>query len=185
MNRTQLRRTALATTLASVLAVAAIPASADSRHDRDDEDALVRAKVVSADPIYETISEPSTRCWTETVGYAPRRHEYRESNGGAVIGAIAGGLIGSTVGRGNGRIAAAAVGAATGAVVGDRIDHGTPRAYAAGPRQIERCESKDNYRRVISGYDVRYRYQGREYSTLMSYDPGKFVNLRLNWAVVE
>lgn len=166
------------TLIAAALIAVATAAQAGPRHGHD---SLVRAKVVSSVPVYQTINEPRTECWTETVGYgAPR--EYRDSNGGAVLGAIAGGLIGSTVGKGNGRVAAAAVGAATGAVVGDRL---SDRQYANAPRQIERCQTQDNVRRVISGYDVRYRYEGREYAAHLPYDPGRFVSLRVSVEIAD
>jgi uncharacterized protein YcfJ len=174
MSMTPLHRSILASTL-----MVALSATTQAT-PREPGDSAVRAPVISSVPVYRTINEPRTECWTETVGHG--HHHYRQdSNGGAVLGAIAGGLLGSTVGRGNGRIAAAAIGAATGAVVGDRMES----AYAAGPREVERCETQDNYRRTVQGYDVRYRYQGREYSTRMPYDPGRYVTLRVSVEVED
>lgn len=166
------RRTLVATAMVVATTTAfAVP--------RGEHDSLVRARVISSAPVFQTVNEPRTECWTENSGYETRRRH--EGSGGAVVGAIAGGLIGSTVGRGNGRIAAAAIGAATGAVVGDRIDS----RYESAPRVVERCQTTDNIRRVINGYDVRYRYQGRDYSTQLPYDPGKFLNLRVSFEVAE
>ena len=179
MNATNtLSRSALVVALlaATTVAQAGPRFDDDSRHET-----RVRARVVSSEPVYETIREPQTQCWTETVGHNPYRSQ-RESSGGAVLGAIAGGLIGSTVGNGNGRIAAAAVGAATGAVIGDRHDR-YDRAPAT--RVVERCRSTDDIRQVISGYQVRYRYEGREYMTELPYDPGRFVNLRVTVSVID
>jgi uncharacterized protein YcfJ len=143
-----------------------------------------RAKVLASAPVYETINEPRRECWTETVGYETRSTRESGNAGGAILGAIAGGLIGSTVGKGDGRVAAAAVGAATGAVVGDRMSDGSVR-HASYPRQVERCETRDNYREVVAGYDVRYRFQGREYTTRLPYDPGKWVTLNVSFSVAE
>ncbi len=141
----------------------------------------VRAKVVASSPVYETINEPRRECWTETVGYETRSSV--GGSGGAVIGAIAGGLLGSTVGKGDGRVAAAAVGAATGAVVGDRM--GSRSRYETVPQQVERCRTIDDYRQVITGYDVRYRFQDREYSTRLPYDPGRWVTLNVSFSVAH
>ncbi|HMM47046.1 MAG TPA: hypothetical protein PKC12_03600 [Thiobacillaceae bacterium] len=142
-----------------------------------------RARVFASTPVYETINEPRQECWTETVGY--ERHTYREPGAGAaVLGAIAGGLIGSTVGKGDGRIAAAAVGAATAAVVGDRARQGGSR-YESVPRQVERCQTRDSFREVLAGYDVRYRFDGREYVTRMPYDPGNWLTLDVSFTVAE
>lgn len=143
----------------------------------------VRAKVVGSTPIYETISEPRRECRTETVGYETRSVRDGSNTGGAILGAIAGGLIGSTVGKGDGRVAAAAVGAATGAVVGDRMGSG-PR-YETLPQQVERCRTIDNFRQVVTGYDVRYRFDGREYITRLPYDPGKWLTLNVNHSMVD
>ncbi|WP_324779353.1 glycine zipper 2TM domain-containing protein [Thiobacillus sedimenti] len=143
-----------------------------------------RARVISSTPIYDTINEPHRECWTETVGYETR--SYRDgSGGGAILGAIAGGLLGSTVGKGDGRVAAAAVGAATGAVVGDRWNGGGTRYEETRPRQVERCRVRDDYRQVISGYDVRYRFQGRVYATQLPYDPGRWLTLNGNFDVID
>ena len=148
----------------------------------DNDDLLVRARVVSSHPVYESVNTPRRECWNESSGYETRG--YRNNNtAGSIIGAVAGGLLGSTVGKGNGRVAAAAVGAATGAVVGGRWNNG--ERHASYPQQVERCHTTDNVRQVVSGYDVRYRFQGREFGTRMPYDPGEWVTLKVNFTVAE
>lgn len=175
-------RTFNITLIASLLAVSGV---AQAGHGRGDGDGFTaRARVVASTPVYESINEPRRECWTETVGHETRSYRDGNNTGGAVIGAIAGGLIGSTVGKGNGKVAAAAVGAATGAVVGDRWNDGSTR-YESRPRQVEQCRVQDNYRQVISGYDVRYRYGDREYSTRLPYDPGKWLTLNVSFSVAD
>ena len=97
---------------------------------------------------------------------------------GAVIGGVAGGLLGSQIGHGSGRAAAAAVGAVTGALVGDRIDN-RQRYVESYPqaRSVQRCKSTDNYRQVVTGYTVLYRYNGREAETVLPYKPGPTIKL--------
>lgn len=166
--------------LASLMAAGSVHAG-----PRGDGDGfVVQARVLSSTPIYDTINEPRRECWTETVGYERTSVRDGSNTGGAILGAIAGGLLGSTVGKGNGKVAAAAVGAATGAVVGDRWKDGD-RRYESRPRQVERCQVHDNYRQVVSGYDVRYRYEGREYSTRLPYDPGKWLALNVSFTVAD
>lgn len=143
-----------------------------------------RAQVISSTPIYQQVNEPRRECWTETVsdntrGYGGSEHKY----GGALLGGLVGGLLGSTVGQGNGRIAAAAVGAATGAMVGDKVSNNSNNNGYNQPRQVEHCTNRDNFRQVITGYNVVYRYQGRNITTTMPQDPGKFVNLNVNIAL--
>lgn len=140
-----------------------------------------RARVLSSTPIYQQVNEPRRECWTETVD-----SEYRSESrnyGGAIIGGVVGGLLGNTVGKGNGRTAAAAVGAVTGALVGNNIGN-NGRSYGYNqPRQVERCRTRDNYRQAVSGYNVVYRYQGRNMSTTLPYNPGRYIDV--NVAVAE
>ena len=140
-----------------------------------------RARVLSSTPIYQQVNEPRRECWTDTVGGDYRREP--RSYGGALIGGVVGGLLGNTVGQGNGRTAAAAVGAVTGALVGDNISN-NGRSYGyAQPRQVERCQTRDHYRQVVSGYSVVYRYRGRNMRTTLPYNPGRFIDV--NVAVAE
>jgi uncharacterized protein YcfJ len=166
------------------LITALLAASGTAQAGRHDGDTIVRAKVIASTPVYDTINEPRQECWTETTGHETRSYRDANNTGGAVLGAIAGGLVGSTVGKGNGKVAAAAVGAATGAVIGDRWPVGSTR-YESQPTQVEHCRTRDNYRQVIAGYDVLYRFQGREYSTRLPYDPGKWLALNVRFTVAE
>lgn len=175
MNTPSLSLTLIATLLA---------ASSSARAERHyDDEMTVHAPVVASVPVYETINEPRQRCWIETTGYETQTLRSAPNPGGAIIGAIAGGLIGSTVGKGNGKIAAAAVGAATGAVVGDRWNGGV--VTESRPTQIERCSSEDNYRQVLVGYDVRYRFDGREFSARLPYEPGDFLTLNVSYSIAQ
>lgn len=168
--------------LAALLAVGGV-AQADP--GRDDSDGFTaRARVLSSTPVFDTINEPRRECWTETVGTETRGVREGGNAGGAILGAIAGGLIGSTVGKGDGKVAAAAVGAAAGAVVGDRWNTGSSR-YESRPQQVERCRTRDHFRQVVSGYDVRYRFQDREFSTRLPYDPGNWLTLNVNVSVAH
>lgn len=90
---------------------------------------------------------------------------------GAVVGGAAGGLLGAQVGSGSGRNAAAAAGAIGGAVVGDRVQN--PQTASAQPGQ--RCRTVDSVRDVVRGYTVVYRYNGRDITTTLPYNPGSTV----------
>lgn len=170
------RNKPLITVLTAVLAFGASAAQAGHDHGYHD-----RAKVVSSTPIYERVNEPHRECWTE---YETRRVQASSNNtGGAILGAVVGGLVGSTVGKGDGRVAAAAVGAATGAVIGDRWNDGSN--YRHVERPVERCRKVNSFHQEIVGYDVVYRYNGRHYSTRLPYDPGKWIDLKVDFAVAE
>lgn len=177
-------RTFNTTLIAALLAATGTAQAGHPQSDNNGDGFTARAQVLSSTPIYDTINEPRRECWTETSGYETRSYRDGNNTGSTVLGAIAGGLIGSTVGKGNGKVAAAAVGAATGAVVGSRWNNGNTR-YESSPRQVERCRTNDDYRQVVSGYDVRYRFQGREYNTRLPNDPGKWLTLNVSFSVAE
>lgn len=169
----------------SLLSAAMLMGTTAAQANHPDDNMLIRARVISSTPVYESVNEPRRECWTETSDYETRDYDraYRNNTPGTIIGAIAGGLLGSTVGRGNGRVAAAAVGAATGAVVGGQWNNGT--RYERYPQQVERCRTTNHVREVMNGYDVRYRLQGREFQTRLPYDPGKWVMLNANLTVAQ
>lgn len=92
---------------------------------------------------------------------------------GSIVGGIAGALLGSQVGGGSGKKAATAAGGVAGVLIGDRV------ANPDRPRteQVERCRDVPSYRDVIKGYTVTYRYNGKEATTNLPYQPGDTVRV--------
>jgi uncharacterized protein YcfJ len=137
-----------------------------------------QARVRDVSPEYEKINVPRTECRSE---YVPNSYRRRDTGNllGPVIGGVAGGLLGAQVGRGNGRTAAAAAGAAIGALTGDRLSRGDDD-YGYGEREVRRCSDVDHWERRIVGYRVDYEYQGRNYTTVLPYDPGNRLRVRVS-----
>lgn len=144
-----------------------------------------RAKVIASTPAYEQVNEPRRECRTEYRTYEEQSYRNSNNTAGAIVGAVAGGLLGSTVGKGNGKVAAAAVGAATGAVIGDRWNDRGGAYTTTNTQPVEVCNMVDNYRQQIVGYDVTYRYNGRDYATRLPYDPGEWLNLNVSFSVAD
>lgn len=143
------------------------------------------AWVVASTPVYEKVNEPQRECWNEQVGYESVRSRDR-SYGGAVLGTIVGGILGSQIGKGSGKTVATAVGAATGAMVGDNLGNdGRESSAQRRPVYEERCQVNDNWSQRLTGYNVTYRYQGRDYTTFMPYDPGRSVKVKVNVSLAE
>ena len=122
------------------------------------------ARVVSAVPIRDVGTAPREECWNETVS---------GGNGsqvaGTVIGGIAGGLIGHQIGSGRGNTAATIAGTIGGAAVGNEVGRRNER----GEEVVQRCRQAAGYVERVVGFDVVYRFQGREFSTRLPYDPGQ------------
>lgn len=120
------------------------------------------AMIKSVDPIYTEQMQQQQVCSGPTIQTADNR-----SNAGSVIGGIAGALLGSHVGGGNGRLAATAAGAVVGAITGDRMDN-RPTMY----QQQQSCHWEQvRAAPRVTGYLVKYEYQGREFQTTMPYNP--------------
>jgi uncharacterized protein YcfJ len=171
---------ALAAALAAVLA---LPQAATAGTYRD------TATVLAVTPVYQRVAVPQEQCWTEPVtSYETRRVVHREPayareagpGAGALLGAIVGGVIGHQFGNSSGGRDRAT---AAGAIVGGLIGHDAERdaGYARAryedvrypvTREARRCRTVESVRDEIAGYDVRYRYQGREFLTRLAYDPG-------------
>ncbi len=133
------------------------------------------ARVVDVDPIVRrvAIGSPQRDCW-----YEDREVAVQRSATPAVLGAIIGGVIGHQIGSGHTRGVATAAGAILGASVGSDA---AARDSRIETRSVERCESRyqRDWEERIDGYHVTYRYEGREYNTVMGYDPGNRVQVRV------
>ena len=137
-----------------------------------------QARVRDVSPEYEKVFVPRTECRSE---YVPNSYRRRDPGNllGPVIGGVAGGLLGAQVGRGNGRTAAAAAGAAIGAITGDRLSR-RDDDYEYGEREVRRCREVDHWGSRIVGYRVAYEYHGHSYSTMLPYDPGNRLRVRVS-----
>ncbi|MDD2721728.1 MAG: glycine zipper 2TM domain-containing protein [Gallionella sp.] len=110
------------------------------------------------------------------VGDRVANPDSNRSSTGAIVGGVAGALLGSQVGGGNGNRAATAAGGIAGVLIGDRIANPSQSA----PQQVQRCRDVDNYQDVIRGYNVTYRYNGRDFTTTLPYDPGSTVRVGIS-----
>src|SRR5262249_4520775 len=122
---------------------------------------------------------PRQECYTE---YQPQSYYESEHRSlvGPIIGGVAGGLLGAQVGKGNGRVVAAAAGAAVGAIAGDRLDNRDPGRRGGYQQECRRCKTVDQWEPRITGSRVTYEYGGRTYTTMLPYDPGRRLAVRVN-----
>ncbi|HVF65904.1 MAG TPA: glycine zipper 2TM domain-containing protein [Casimicrobiaceae bacterium] len=156
--------------LVGALAVVTMPVAAQSygqpAYGPEAASYNAQARVVSSVPIREAAtSAPRQECWTE--------HSEPSGGGnravGTVIGGIAGGLIGHQIGSGSGNTAATIAGTLGGAAVGNEVAR---RQGGGDTRAVERCRTVADHQDRIVGYDVVYRFQGREFQTRLPYEPG-------------
>lgn len=162
------------TNIALVLLATALTAGAAQAADGV---SFVQAPVLSATPIFETIQVPTSRevCWDEEV-------RYRRNHNGAptLIGGVIGGAVGRQFGGGHGKDALTALGA----IVGASIANNASRKRSGDEfTQVEtRCRVAQEYytEERITGYHVRYEYNGQIFATRTETDPGETLSLRVS-----
>ncbi|MGB5626320.1 MAG: glycine zipper 2TM domain-containing protein [Woeseiaceae bacterium] len=160
-------------------------ADPDYRVARNDRAMYDYAKVISSQPIidYVTVKTPVRECWEEMQYYTVDRRA-RHGGGATLVGAIIGGVIGHQVGSGRGNDAATVAGTLIGAAIGNDAAQRRHNGYGEEriARPVERCETRfqAHQEERIDGYRVTYRYHGQKYSTVMPYDPGQKIRVRVD-----
>jgi len=138
------------------------------------------ASVVNTKALFEDVrvNKPEYNCYDQQVSYPGDAG----NNGliGAVAGGAVGGVLGNQIGKGGGRDVATVLGAVLGAVVGHDVTAQQQTNYYTDVER--RCEEVDNYvtERNLTGYEVKYRYNGRTYTTIMDQRPGKVIDLQVS-----
>jgi len=136
------------------------------------------AKVTNVQPIYETVSyrEPHKECYIEQ-----RQVHRKRSNTPEIIGALIGGAIGNKLGhnKSNKR-----VGALAGAILGGSIARDANRGDHHGSfttnEEVCHVSHTVHQEQQVTGYNVDYKYRGRQYQTVMNQHPGKRIRVAVD-----
>lgn len=134
------------------------------------------ATVVSSKPRIERVTESRQEC--DPAQPAPKKET---SVVAPILGGVAGGLLGHQVGQGSGKTAATIIGATGGAVAGSVIANNTGSNPPAQPQQ---CRTIETSREVVNGYDVVYRYNGRDVNVVLPSNPGNTIKVGIS-AIVD
>ena len=130
-----------------------------------------QAEVLGVKEAMQTVSTPQEKCEQVVVQHqAPVQDEKRIA--GTVLGGVAGGLLGSQIGGGSGKKVATVIGAAGGAYAGNQVQKGMQQRDTNSATE-RRCKTVNVRSEKLVGYDVTYRYEGKEDTVRMSYNPGK------------
>ncbi len=156
----------------------------DSRH-RDYQRFYAEGRVIYAEPIYETYYYRENHGHNDRIEICRTRdvEVERSHSGGNPGAAIIGGAIGATVGSHSGNTPESQVfGAIAGGLIGGAIGHelGGRGETTIRYRTERECEVEYRHRRrELIGYEVRYRYNGREFITFMDRHPGRYIELQV------
>jgi uncharacterized protein YcfJ len=147
------------------------------------ETQYVYAEVLDSRPLYQavTVASPVQECWQEEVRVRESRQQ--GSNTPVIVSTIIGGALGNAVGNNK---SSQRMGTVVGAVLGHSVGRDIVRANShpqpARYQTVQHCEEVTQYRdeeRLI-GYQVRYRYQGEEFTVRTDQDPGDRIRLRVS-----
>lgn len=142
--------------------------------------AFVNARVVDVEPVmrYVSVNRPREECWNEIVREPVRPYGVA---GPTVAGGIIGAAIGRQFGSGNDRDALTVLGAVAGGAVAHQraVRNG---GLATRDVAVQRCEVVNDRvtERVVEGYLVTYRYDGRTYTMRTDRHPGDWVQLAVD-----
>jgi uncharacterized protein YcfJ len=120
--------------------------------------------------VFETVVTPREQCEDVQVQkQAPVKDQNRIA--GTAIGAVAGGLLGSTVGGGKGKTAATVVGAAAGGYAGNQVQKNMQQKDVTTTTE-RRCRTVQDKTQKLVGYNVTYRFEGKQGTVRTSFKPG-------------
>ena len=127
-------------------------------------------KVLSAVQVIQQVAVPRQVCSQEQVAV-----QANKSGAGAAMGAIAGGVVGNQMGGGSGKAAATALGIFGGAILGNNIE-GAP---APQTQTVQNCTTQNVFENRVSGYNVTYEFNGKQYTVQLPRDPGPTIKLNV------
>lgn len=165
-------------TLFSALTLASAGVMAD--HDRYQRDSRSydrgndKARVTHVEPIYRhvTVTRPEQECRQEPRRYRDGHQSYTSTIAGGLIG----GVIGNQFGGGSGQTAMTIAGTLLGGSVGRDMGARQQNVdYDYGHREQCRVVERRYREQRIDGYEVTYRYHGKQYTTVMDQRPGQFI----------
>jgi uncharacterized protein YcfJ len=129
-------------------------------------------RVIDSRPVYA--SSGADECFnTRTGRYESRPDGSNRVGAGTAIGAVAGGVIGHQVGSGHGNDAATVGGALLGGLIGHQVEKDRRDDRANSDFDLNNCRTVAARGNSLQGYDVRYAYNGQEYTARMASDPGR------------
>ena len=128
------------------------------------------ADVIAVKELTETVVTPREHCQDVQVQHqAPVKDERRIA--GTVVGGLAGGLLGSAVGGGNGKTLATVAGAAAGGYAGNQMQKNMQKNDVVTNSE-HRCKTLNEKSQKVVGYNVTYRFDGKDGIVRMPFKPG-------------
>ncbi len=141
------------------------------------------AEVLKSTALTKTVKTPHEECHDEDVVH---QREVKDENRitGKALGAVLGGVLGHQVGGGNGKKVATVAGAVAGGFAGNKVQENMQKndTYTTTEKV---CKTTYESHQETTGYDVTYRFKGKEKNIRMSYDPGSQIPVKDGQLVLD
>jgi len=162
------------------------------------------ADVINVEPIFKRVrhEKPRRECWIEQEEHVVIRegsnHSFRQSQQLSSSRSGSDAVIGGLIGGGGARNGATVAGAIVGSVIANEVrgndgsrhkrhrrhvqNHHSRPQQVVTTRPVEHCRETmhTSYEQRIQGYNVTYRYRGRNMQTRMKREPGDQIELTVN-----
>jgi uncharacterized protein YcfJ len=166
--------------ITSALLFLSISPLVQAKHDRNyNKHGEFKAKVIHSAPVYKyvTVNQPQTYCEPVVLRKTHRRSHDKSA---AIVAGIVGGVIGHAASDNKHK----GLGTILGAVIGSSLVHNIGYEHNKHSRDFQFKQQncvvtylKANKVRVLDGYKVTYRLQGRIYRTFRQYKPKKYIRI--------
>ena len=160
MNKSMITGTVLGVVIATAGGTAAYKYVNDAQY----------AEVIDVKPVTRTLQTPREECRDEVVTHTrPVKDQHRIT--GTALGAVLGGAVGNQIGGGSGKKVATVAGAVAGGYAGNKTQENLQQGDTYTTVE-QRCNTVMESHEEHAGYDVTYRYDGKEDTVRMDYKPG-------------
>ena len=141
------------------------------------------ADVLAVRPVTETIQTPRQECHDEVVAHTAPTKDPNQITG-TIAGAVVGGVVGNQFGNGRGKKLTTVAGAFAGGFAGNKIQEKIQESdtYTTTER---RCTTVTDTHEQIVGYDVTYRWNGKDRVVRMDQAPGSHIVVRNGQPVTD
>jgi uncharacterized protein YcfJ len=171
--------------ITSALLFLTISPLAQAHHDRSYYDGgkynrgELKVRVLNSTPVYKyvTIRQPQRYCEPALVHKS--RHQ-SHNKGAAIAGGVLGGVIGHAASNNKHKGLGTIIGAVIGSSLAHNIEHANNkhlRSYQVQPQNCVTSYKKARKVRVLDGYNVTYRTQGKIYRTFRQDRPAKYISI--------
>jgi uncharacterized protein YcfJ len=152
-----------------------------AKHDRSYHNrGEFKANVINSVPVYKYLTPPQPKTYCEPLLIRKQSHPQSHDKTAVIMGGIVGGVIGHATSDKKHQGLGAILGAVIGSTLAHNIKHDknwSPPTYQVQQQNCAVTYKKAHKIRVLDGYKVTYRLQGKLYRIFMQHKPAKYIQI--------